>query len=67
VDIWINVPTLASDDYVCRWRAVSLRRNKGDTSNTTANPSAPAGTATTSPINGTSKIYAVAIEATSDT
>jgi hypothetical protein len=57
VDVWINVPVLASDDYVCRLARLFRYGEQGDTSNTACDPSAPAGTATTSPINNTSKIY----------
>jgi len=57
VDIWINVPTLASDDYVCRLARLFRYGEQGDTSNSACDPNAPAGTATTSPINSTSKIY----------
>jgi hypothetical protein len=57
VDVWINVPALASDDYVCRLARLFRYGEQGDTSNTACDPSAPAGTATTSPINNTSKIY----------
>jgi hypothetical protein len=57
VEVWINVPALASDDYVCRLARLFRYGEQGDTSNTVCDPSAPAGTATTSPINNTSKIY----------
>jgi hypothetical protein len=57
VDVWINVPALATDDYVCRLARLFRYGEQGDMSDSACDPAAPAGTATTSPINGTSKIY----------
>ncbi len=57
VDVWINVPALATDDYVCRLARLFRYGEQGDKSDSACDPSAPAGTVTTHPINGTSKVY----------
>jgi hypothetical protein len=56
-DVWINVPALATDDYVCRMARLFKYGEQGDMSNSACDPSAPAGTATTTPLNHQSKLY----------
>jgi len=56
-DIWINVPALATDDYVCRMARLFRYGEQGDMSNSACSTSAPAGTATTAPLNTKSKLY----------
>ena len=56
-DVWINVPGLATDDYVCRLARLFRYGEQGDMGNSACDPSAPAGTATTAPLNSHSKLY----------
>jgi hypothetical protein len=56
-DIWINVPALATDDYVCRLARLLRYGEQGDMSNSACDPKAPAATATTAPLNAESKVY----------
>jgi hypothetical protein len=57
-DIWINIPVLATDDYVCRLARLLRYGEPGDMSNSacslTAPSSAPAGAVT---LNHNSKVY----------
>jgi hypothetical protein len=57
MDVWINVPGLATDDYVCRLARLFRFGEQSDTSNSACDPTAPAGTATTTPLNSTSTLY----------
>jgi hypothetical protein len=56
-DVWINVPALATDDYVCRLARLFRYGEQGDKSNSPCDPTAAAGTATTAPLNSTSRVY----------
>lgn len=56
-DVWINVPALATDDYVCRLARLFHYGEQGDKSDSTCNPSASAGTATTAPLGPNTKLY----------
>jgi hypothetical protein len=57
VDVWINVPALATDDYVCRLARLFHYGEQGDMSNSACDPTAPAGTATTAPLAAGSTVY----------
>jgi hypothetical protein len=54
-DVWINVPVLATDDYVCRLARLLLYGEPGDKSNSacslTAPSSAPAGAVSINPVS----------------
>jgi hypothetical protein len=56
-DVWINVPVLATDDYVCRLARLFRYGEGGDKTNSACSPTAPAGTVTTPPLNATSHVY----------
>jgi hypothetical protein len=56
-DVWINVPALATDDYVCRLARLFRYGEPGDTSNAACDPSAAPGAATTKPLGPQSKVY----------
>ncbi|HEY5089715.1 MAG TPA: hypothetical protein VIK30_07080, partial [Polyangia bacterium] len=56
-DVWINVPALATDDYVCRLARLFHYGEQGDKSDSACNPSAPAGAATTAPLTPNVKVY----------
>jgi hypothetical protein len=61
-DVWINVPALANDDYVCRLARLFRYGEQGlaemgDASTTPCSAAAPAGNATTAPLNPGSKVY----------
>jgi hypothetical protein len=56
-DVWINVPVLATDDYVCRLARLFHYGEQGDKSNGACDPKAPAGTATTATLNPNAHVY----------
>ncbi len=56
-DVWINVPALATDDYVCRLARLLRYGEQGDKSDAPCDPSAPAGTATTAPLPHGTTVY----------
>jgi hypothetical protein len=57
LDVWINVPVLATDDYVCRMARLFKYGEQGDKSNGACDPAAAAGAATTAKLNPSSKVY----------
>lgn len=56
-DVWINVPALATDDYVCRLARLLKYGEAGDRSDAACDPSAPAGASTTSPLPTGTTVY----------
>ena len=56
-DVWINVPVLATDDYVCRLARLFHYGEQGDKSNGACDPKAPAGAATTPTLNPNAHVY----------
>ena len=57
LDVWINVPVLSTDDYVCRMARLFKYGEQGDKSNGACDPAAAAGAATTAKLAPTSKVY----------
>ena len=57
LDVWINVPVLATDDYVCRMARLFKYGEQGDKNNGACDPAAAAGAATTAKLNPSSKVY----------
>ncbi len=56
-NIWINIPILATDDYVCRLARLLAFGEQSIGDNAACSPTATPGTATVTPINSTSTIY----------
>jgi hypothetical protein len=57
VDVWVNVPALATDDYVCRLARLFKYGEQGDMSNSACSTTAPAQSPTTTPLAPQSKVY----------
>jgi hypothetical protein len=55
-DIWINIPVLATDDYVCRLARLLAYGEPGDKSNSPCNPTAP-GSGTVPPLTTYVNLY----------
>lgn len=57
-DIWINIPTFASDDYVCRLARLFRYGEHGDRTNSACDPSAPGNPPSDAePLNPSLKVY----------